>query len=141
MTTAKTEIEHMQARLDQIASREQLLIRALDQALADADRKLLDDVRSVAIEHEARRSVILTELQALASRIGAFPAAESQVGRIEYESIDLPTYEVPENIESIDDRPRGGDWRKAAENIPDHLEHDYDNAADDMELPRAKRRA
>lgn len=141
MTTAKTEIEHMQARLDQISSREQLLIRALDQALADADRKLLDDVRSVAIEHEARRSVILTELHTLASRIGAFPAVESPVGRIEYESIDLPTYELPENLEPIDDRPRGGDWRKAAENIPDHLDHDFDGSGDDVEMPRAKRRA
>lgn len=134
MTKAKHHIEQMQARLNRVAKREQMLIEALSQALSDADRKLLDDVRAVTIEHEARRSVILTELHSLAARIGAFPAPEDQLPMIEDDALDLPFYaDDEEPVSSVPpvppmpvaepDKPsNGADWRKAAENIRDGLD-------------------
>ena len=38
-----------------------------------ANHKLLQDVRRVATEHEARCSAILNELQSLSARMGALP--------------------------------------------------------------------
>ncbi|MFM1816958.1 MAG: hypothetical protein RLZ98_3653 [Pseudomonadota bacterium] len=127
MTTSKSHIEEMEARLEEVSAREQLLIRALDDALAAADRRLLDEFRSVAMEHEARRAVILTELQSLAARIGAFPVGEPAMEEITYEHLD-------ENM----DLPKGGDWRKAAERIADS--DGFDSEAPSVEA-QAQRRA
>ena len=70
MSDSENHIEKMHQQLRQMAEREQMLINALDEALGRADRKLLDDVRSVTANHEARRAIILSELQTLAHRIG-----------------------------------------------------------------------
>ena len=85
MSESATQIELMQQRLETIAAREQALINALNDALMSADRKLLDEVRSVTAEHEARRTLILSELQTLADRIGAFPITAQPVDAIEHE--------------------------------------------------------
>lgn len=84
MTKMMQLVEEMRARLDQIADTEQTLVRALGDALSRVDQKLLQDVRSISIEHEARRGAILLELQTLASRIGAFPTAREPMQGIEY---------------------------------------------------------
>ena len=55
MSESETQIEQMQRQLELMAAREQMLMTALNEALEEADRKLLDDVRSIALEHEARR--------------------------------------------------------------------------------------
>jgi hypothetical protein len=47
--------------------------RNLSDSLRQADKQLLAEVRLAAAEHEARRSTIVGELDALASRIGMFP--------------------------------------------------------------------
>ncbi len=132
MKTSKDHIQEMQARLTSIANQEQLLIEALGEALSLADKKLLDDVRSLTIEHETRRGVILSELQNLSSRIGAFPISGDCPETIVQEDqghLDLPYYETgetpplaeepaePEEVEP----PRGGDWRQAAMNIRDEI--------------------
>lgn len=144
MTQSKSYIEDLHTRLKAIADREQQLIHALNEALTCADRKLLDDVRSVTMEHEARRAVILTELQTLASRIGAFPAGAEPCPMIEDETLDLPYYATDdeasdEAISPVQDAEEvesyhnghenghaivsgGGDWRKAAEKIRDGFE-------------------
>ncbi len=124
MTTSKSHIEKIQARLSQVASREQLLIEALGEALSLADKKLLDDVRSLTIEHETRRALILSELQALAARIGAFPASDDGVNVIENDHLDLPYYAPGENPNSVqaEEPARGGDWRQAAKNIGEALD-------------------
>jgi hypothetical protein len=80
MTKMVQLVEEMRARLTQIADSEQALVRALGEALSLVDQKLLQDVRNLTTEHEARRAAILYELQGLASRIGAFPTAEPAPG-------------------------------------------------------------
>ncbi len=132
MKSSKAQFEGMHARLEDVTSSEQLLIAALGEALSRADKKLLDDVRSLTLEHENRRALILSELQNLAARIGAFPAS-AEPRQIEQEHLDLPFHELgevpptvemaPESEDALpgDDQPRGADWRQAARNIRDEL--------------------
>ena len=123
MSEPQNHIEQMQRRLEQVAAREQLLIHALNEALAAADRKLLDEVRAVASDHEARRSIILTELHSLAERIGAFPTAPEPLQSISYHTVPQPTAAAPaETATYIETPSRGGDWRKAAEKIGQELD-------------------
>ena len=127
MAKSNDYVDKLRQEVDSVASREQLLIRALGEALSNADRKLLDDVRSLTIEHETRRALILGELQTLASRLGTFPAASDPVEAIEYEPLDLPyqpaeaepeeTPVPPVSAAGDDAANAGGDWRQALENI------------------------
>ena len=117
MSESETHIQQMQVRLQEMAAREETLINALNEALSCADRKLLDDVRSVTADHEARRAIIMTELQTLAGRIGAFPVSARTVDTIEYEASE-PSDEAPANPAAEPALPMlGGDWRKAAGNL------------------------
>jgi hypothetical protein len=84
MTKMVQIVEEMSARLSQIADAEAALVRALGEALSRVDHKLLQDVRSITTEHEARRGAILHELQSLATRIGAFPAIREHAQTIPY---------------------------------------------------------
>jgi hypothetical protein len=126
MTDAKAHIEAMQGRLEKMAAREEQLIEALNDALSRADRKLLDDVRAITLEHEARRTVILTELQSLALRIGALPASAKPIETIEYEATDN---EADDDVAKPPaakngahaDTPKGGDWRTATRRIAEEL--------------------
>ncbi len=111
-------VEDMRARLDAIADAEQALVRALAEALSRVDQKLLQDVRSITTEHEARRGVILGELQALASRMGALPAPREPVAEIAYE----PVAESPTPANDPEPEFGRGDWREAANNIQQELE-------------------
>ena len=111
-------VDEMRARLTEIAEREQALVRALGEALNRVDHRLLQDVRSITTEHEARRGAILLELQGLASRIGAFPAAR-EPAPVSYAE------PAPKTLAAANDRPPmfgRGDWRKAASNIEDELD-------------------
>lgn len=134
MTKSKSHIEELHAKLADVSNKESLLIAALGEALSLADKKLLDDVRSLTIEHETRRGLILSELQNLAARIGAFPISEDREDSISAQGhLDLPYYETGEAPPDSDDEvaltdiaamdtPRGGgDWRQAAMNIRDEL--------------------
>ena len=119
MTTSKSHIEKIHARLNQVSSREQMLVEALGEALSLADKKLLDDIRGLTIEHETRRALILSELQALAARVGAFPVDDAPANIVENEPLDLPFYAPDEESEATEDNvmARGGDWRQATKNI------------------------
>lgn len=115
MTTSLVEqIEEMRVRMNQLARREQELVRALGQALNRADQKLMQDVRNVALEHEVRREGILRELQSLAQRMGALPMPRAPYS-LENAPLDLPNYETAQPA------PRTGDWRQATANLRDHL--------------------
>ena len=129
MSESKNKIEAMHARLEKMAKREQMLIAALDEALSRADRKLLDDVRNITADHEARRTIILTELQTLADRIGMLPAPapEMRVETIEYEAPVVPEPATPPPPAAPATPARGGDWRTAARKIVDDLDYHLNN--------------
>jgi hypothetical protein len=114
-TTLIEQIEEMRVRMNELAAGEQDLVRALGDALNRADQKLLHDVRSVAEEHEARRGVILKELQGLAARMGALQRPRRPFAALEEAAVDLPAHDPPQAA------LRGGDWRQAAANIRDEL--------------------
>jgi len=132
---SKDQFAEMNARLEEIENREGVLMQSLRDRLTSVDRKLLDNVRNLTTEHETRRTVILTELQTLAERIGAFPVTGDPVHIIECEPIDAPRY-VPQtppqpqtpqrpvapNLPETAPVSNGGDWRKAAEKIRDDFE-------------------
>ena len=145
MTKMVQLVEEMRARLTQIADSEQALVRALGEALSLVDQKLLQDVRNLTTEHEARRAAILYELQGLASRIGAFPTAHPEPAPgLEY--VDpvvaigashtgiaqngtaqngLAHNGVAHTGAAFNGNPRPfsrGDWRQAASNIEDGLD-------------------
>lgn len=129
MTKMLQYVDEMRARLTEVATTEQTLIRELDQALSRVDQELLADVRDLTLAHEARRVAILAELQGLASRIGAFPVTADPLAVAHV----APTIEqatpfspqppplpgsVPESFEAV----RAGDWRQAVSNIKDDLD-------------------
>ena len=143
MTKMVQLVEEMRARLTQIADSEQALVRALGEALSLVDQKLLQDVRNLTTEHEARRAAILYELQGLASRIGAFPTAQPDpVPGLDYAdpavvAIGASHTGMAQNRiaqsgvtqnglpATMNGNPRPfsrGDWRQAASNIEDGLD-------------------
>jgi hypothetical protein len=69
----------------------------------------------VAQEHEARRGVILKELQGLAARMGALPRPRAPFAVLEEPVHELTTQEPPAQAF------RRGDWREAAANIQEEL--------------------
>lgn len=125
MTTLLQQIEDMRIRVSELSAGEHTLIRALADALSRADDRLLQAVRQVTTEHEARRAAILHELQGLASRIGAFPNAREAVA-LEDVPRDLPTYSAPLEDQHMLSR---GDWRQAASNIQDEMEFQLNGRA------------
>ena len=77
LTHLTSHIEQVRQRLAQTAAAERSLVQELGDALKCFDQDTLQNVRNVASEHEARRTGILNELQALAASIGKFlPARE-----------------------------------------------------------------
>ena len=130
------QIEAMRTRMNELAAGEQELVRALGDALSRTDQKLMEDVRGAAADHEARRGVILNELQSLAARMGALPrprepydalteapqrAVDGTLSRSQ-EPYDALTA-VPPDLPEMPKLARRGDWRQAAANIEDALNY------------------
>ena len=108
MTKMLDQVDAMRTRLTEVSNHEQTLLRALADALTRVDQALLDDISDIALAHEARRGVILSELHNLAARIGAFPTPRlTQDARTEAEAA-LPRHAQPSHP---------GDWREAISNI------------------------
>ena len=116
MTTLIQQIEDMRVHVNEMANAEQRLVQALGEALNRADQKLLHDVRTIASEHEIRRSVIFKELQALAARVGLLPSEPSAV-------LKSAPRELPRSVQH-DDRQatRLGNWQLPANTIQDELD-------------------
>jgi hypothetical protein len=122
MTSLIEQIEEMRVRMNELATGEQDLVRALGEALNRADHKLLQDVRAVAQEHEQRRGVILKELQGLAQRMGALPRPRAPFAVLEEPVQELPAQEATQPAPPAPAHVfRRGDWREAAANIHDEL--------------------
>jgi len=114
-TTLVEQIEEMRLRMYEQSRSEQHLVDALGLALKRADEKLLEALRNVAVEHEARREGIMHELQALAARIGTLPLSRAQAAVREDTPLKLRGDEANRAIS------RTADWRRAIANFPDVL--------------------
>ena len=77
MTDLVHQLEQMRMRMNQQAQHESNLVAELSDALRATDHQLLQDVRTLAAEHDQRRATILCELQMLAARLNALPLRES----------------------------------------------------------------
>ena len=111
MTKLLQHIDEMRALLTQTTTSEQSLVKALGDALSQVDHQLVQDIRKVAIAHQARRAEIYLELQSLACTIGMFPTAN----------------EIPIEPPANDSQQyfAVGDWRQAAANVGYQDEVDY----------------
>lgn len=122
MTSLAQELEEMRVRMNELAKNEQGLIAALGDALSRADHKLLDDVRNLSAEHEARRGAILRELQSLAARLGALPKPGdlfaplgAGYGR------ELPQHDPFPSAHMQGHQAPRADWRRQSVSIQDEL--------------------
>lgn len=75
MANLSEKLAEMHRRLSENAQEEQALVRALNAALNHVDEKLIEEIRQITNQHEARRAAIMNELQLLATRLCAFPVA------------------------------------------------------------------
>jgi hypothetical protein len=117
MAQLSQKLAEMHRRLAESAQEEQALVRALSAALNHVDEKLLAEIRQVTTHHEMRRSVIMNELQLLASRICALPAPVSEpVAAL----VDETPATAPSQFRGATHAP--GNWRIAAQNIQDDLD-------------------
>jgi len=114
LTHLTSHIEQVRQRLAQTAATERSLVQELGDALKRFDQDTLQNVRNVASEHEARRTGILNELQALAASIGKFLPAREPVE---------PVTITQEN--GHPHAPAVGDCRQATKNMSYHDELDF----------------
>jgi hypothetical protein len=113
-------VDELRDRLTTVADTEHKLVSSLREALNRFDQKLLQDVRAITAEHETRRSVILNELQTLASRMGAFPAPrDPRLAGNEPAPPDGRTA-LPANgrLRAVE----GGAWREATDKLQTELD-------------------
>lgn len=118
MAHLSQKLAEMHRRLAENTQEEQALLRALDAALNHVDEKLLDEIRQVTAHHEARRTMIMGELQQLAGRLCAIPLTASE---------PLAAIETDVRPTAINGHTNGtthapGNWRIAAQNIQDDLD-------------------
>jgi hypothetical protein len=131
MANLSQKLAEMHRRLSENAQEEQALVRALNAALNHVDEKLMQEIRSITAQHEARRAVIMNELQLLAGRLCSFPLTASEpVAAIEDAHHQLP-HNGNQNGTYANGHSNGhancathapGNWRIAAQNIQDDLD-------------------
>lgn len=112
-------VEELRERLNKVGDNEQALVSSLREALNRFDQKLLQDVRNITAEHETRRSVILNELQGLASRMGAFPAARDVRFGLKDAGRDAPPSLPPNGRQQV---VENGAWRQATDKLQNELD-------------------
>ena len=122
MAQLAEKLAELRRRLSDSAHEEQTLVRTLNAALNHVDDELLSEIRHVTAQHEARRAVILNELQHLASRVCALPIAQSEP----MQAIEDQAAPAPTNGHGHGHNGNGthapGNWRIAAQNIEDDLD-------------------
>jgi hypothetical protein len=113
-------VDEFRERLTTVADAEHNLVAQLREALNRYDQKLLQDVRNITTEHESRRGVILTELQSLASRMGAFPALRDARLSVNDAAPADERAALPSNGRL---RPvEGGAWREATDKLQNEID-------------------
>jgi cell division septum initiation protein DivIVA len=124
MAQLSEKLAELRRRLSDSAHEEQTLVRTLNAALNHVDDELLSEIRHVTAQHEARRAVILNELQHLASRVCALPIAQSEpMQAIESQAAPAPTNgHNGHNGHNGNGTHAPGNWRIAAQNIEDDLD-------------------
>lgn len=118
MAHLSQKLAEMHRRLAETTQEEQALIRALDAALNHVDDKLLSEIRQVTAHHEARRAMIMGELQQLAGRLCAIPVSASEP----LTAIESDVRPMPINGHTNGTTHAPGNWRIAAQNIQDDLD-------------------
>ena len=117
MTDLVQQLEQMRMRMNQQAQHESNLVAELSDALRATDHQLLQDVRTLAAEHEARRATILGELQMLAAQLNALPLRD--------QPHSLPGAArgmLSSGISASEPQSHGGsDWEQRSANIRDAL--------------------
>lgn len=113
MTTLTEQIEAMRLRMNQLATEEHGLVRTLGDALTSADQRLLEEVRSIAAAHEARRGAILRELEALAARMCALHRPEPLAA--------LERAQQANPAPKAEQHPAGGDGAPTVADIQDEI--------------------
>ena len=117
MTTLLQQIEEMRVHVKDLASHERRLVKALGEELKHADEELLHAIRNVAVEHEVRRSTIMTELQLLAANVGLLSSPPKLLAAGESASRDSSKFAVRH-----DDLPTmRQDWQHAAASFEEQL--------------------
>ncbi len=129
LTKLAPHIEQARTTLSQTADAERSLVQNLSDELKRFDHQTLHGIRTVAAEHEARRTGILNALQALADSIGMF---QPQHGDALPKPVALPqpvarpptAAAIPEQVDYGYQYTPPGDWRQATKNV---------NLQDDLE--------
>lgn len=128
MTGLPHNIEELLNRLTEDSRNDLNLVRTLADAIRRVDDQLLQEVRAVSVQHEARREAILEELHNLATRLCSMPAKPlppSSRPAIEYQKRPAEVHNAtPPELPFAD--TYGGDWRQAAQNIPDDADFEFD---------------
>jgi len=74
------QVRQMRSRVSELAKLEGQLVSDLGSTLQQLDDLILQEVRTISAEHEARRASLLKELQLLAMRIdGSVPASHPEI--------------------------------------------------------------
>ncbi|HRN88528.1 hypothetical protein [Hyphomicrobium sp.] len=117
MAHLSEKLAEMHRRIAEDAQEEQALVRALNAALNHVDEKLLAEIRHVTVQHEARRSAIMNELQLLATRLCAFPAPPADRRPAIEGGYADGGHLNGEHLNGHTHAP--GNWRIAAQNVED----------------------
>jgi predicted component of type VI protein secretion system len=118
MTDLVQQLEQMRLRLHQQAEQESNLLAELGDAMRATDHQLLQDVRTVTADHEARRATILNELQLLASRLNAFPVRGQGAPSLPNATRGILANGVQANGQSL---PADADWEQRSAIIREAL--------------------
>lgn len=127
MTGLPHNVEELLNRLTEDSRNDLNLVRTLADAIRRVDDQLLQEVRAVTVQHEARREAILEELHTLATRLCTMPAKPlppSARPAIEYQKRPTDINSAPPELPLAD--TYGGDWRQAAQNIPNDADFEFD---------------
>jgi hypothetical protein len=116
MTDLVQQLEHMRLRMNQLAQQEANLVAELGDALRASDHQLLQGVRTVTAEHEARRAAILGELQMLAARLNALPLREGG-----HSLANAPRGMLSSGQSNVAPSYRGADWEQRSASIREAL--------------------